>query len=347
MLQRRVCSRLVRSSWPRYLSKASQQCTDRQYSSRMSEAKKRKLDSTANPIEAALCDHTESAPRAQLQSSSSFKVTGLLVTDHMFRVPLDYSGQTPGDINLFVRELIAPVNARRQQPYLLYLQGGPGFESPRVVEAAGWLKAAANNFRIILMDQRGTGRSQPVTVTNLKRHGTAEQQAKYLSFFRADSIIADAELVRKALVPHNSTTFNGKWSILGQSFGGFCALTYCSMAPHGLVEVLTTGGIPPSISQPCSADRVYSALFTRVLIQNEKYYSRFPHDVALVQRIVKFLAGQPEGGLRLASGTLLTPRTFQLLGLSGLGSGGGFERLHYLLEEFFDVDDQVNPAFIK
>lgn len=26
---------------------------------------------------------------------------------------------------------------------------------------------------------------------------------------------------------------------------------------------------------------------------------------------------------------------------------GGFERLHYLLEEFFDVDDQVNPAFIK
>jgi hypothetical protein len=26
---------------------------------------------------------------------------------------------------------------------------------------------------------------------------------------------------------------------------------------------------------------------------------------------------------------------------------GGFERLHYLLESFFDADDQVNPAFIK
>lgn len=63
--------------------------------------------------------------------------------------------------------------------------GGPGFESPRVIEAAGWLKAAANNFRIILMDQRGTGRSQPVTVANLNRHGTAEQQAHYLSFFRS------------------------------------------------------------------------------------------------------------------------------------------------------------------
>lgn len=93
-------------------------------------------------------------------------------------------------------------------------------------------------------------------------------------------------------------------------------------SPPGLVEVLTTGGIPPGILDPCSADRVYSALFTRVLTQNKKYYSRFPADVSLVQRIVTYLAGQPEGGLRLASGTLLTPRAFQLLGLSGLGSGG-------------------------
>jgi hypothetical protein len=86
--------------------------------------------------------------------------------------------------------------------------------------------------------------------------------------------------------------------------------------------VLTTGGIPPGIADACSAERVYSALFPRVLTQNAKYYSRFPGDVAVVQRIVNFLAGQPDSGLRLPSGTLLTPRAFQLLGLSGLGSGG-------------------------
>jgi hypothetical protein len=94
-------------------------------------------------------------------------------------------------------------------------------------------------------------------------------------------------------------------------------------SPHtGLVEALTTGGVPPSISEPCSAERVYSALFKRVILQNERYYARFPEDVTVVQRIVSFLASQPEGGVRLPSGTLLTPRTFQLLGLSGLGSGG-------------------------
>jgi dienelactone hydrolase len=40
-------------------------------------------------------------------------------------------------------------------------------------------------------------------------------------------------VVRKALVPRNATTQEGKWSILGQSFGGFCALTYLSHAPQG------------------------------------------------------------------------------------------------------------------
>jgi hypothetical protein len=85
---------------------------------------------------------------------------------------------------------------------------------------------------------------------------------------------------------------------------------------------MTTGGIPPSVTQPCPAEAVYSALYRRVVLQNERYYSRYPDDVALVQRIVALLAAQPEGGLRLPTGTLLTPRAFQLLGLSGLGSGG-------------------------
>ena len=39
-------------------------------------------------------------------------------------------------------------------------------------------------FRVILLDQRGTGSSSPITVTNLKKKGTPEEQAQYLSFFR-------------------------------------------------------------------------------------------------------------------------------------------------------------------
>jgi dienelactone hydrolase len=50
--------------------------------------------------------------------------------------------------------------------------------------------------------------------------------------------VADAEVVRKALVPRNATTQEGKWSILGQSFGGFCALTYLSHAPQGECKLM-------------------------------------------------------------------------------------------------------------
>ncbi len=48
---------------------------------------------------------------------------------------------------------------------------------------------------------------------------------------RADSIVEDAERVRRNLVPMDSC--GGRMAILGQSFGGFCCLTYLSAAPQG------------------------------------------------------------------------------------------------------------------
>jgi pimeloyl-ACP methyl ester carboxylesterase len=67
--------------------------------------------------------------------------------------------------------------------------GGPGFPAPRPHEASGWLKSATSGFRVILMDQRGTGKSSPITVNNLAKRGGPAEQAQYLSFFRADDIV--------------------------------------------------------------------------------------------------------------------------------------------------------------
>ena len=49
---------------------------------------------------------------------------------------------------------------------------------------------------------------------------------------RADSIVADAELVRVLLVAKGDPQAS-RWSLLGQSFGGFCAVQYLSVAPQG------------------------------------------------------------------------------------------------------------------
>ena len=43
--------------------------------------------------------------------------------------------------------------------------------------------------------------------------------------------MADAEIIRSMLVP--GTNHDGRCTILGQSFGGFCCVTYLSNAPEG------------------------------------------------------------------------------------------------------------------
>lgn len=275
----------------------------------------------------------------------SFQIPGLKVIDHSFEVPLDhFDAADDTTIKIFVRELSSFTKSYRALPFLLYLQGGPGFEANRPTEASGWLKSACNLFRVILLDQRGTGRSTPITCANLKQQGDAAAQARYLTHFRADSIVADCEVVRQKLVPQGNQ--GGKWSIIGQSFGGFCCTTYLSFAPYALTEVLMTGGVPPLVTSVNGAEEVYLCTFRRVVTQNEKYYQRFPSDAPIIHRIVKHLAAQPDGGVLLPSGSLLTPRYLQTIGLSGLGGGGGFERMHYLFESAWD-GDELSYSFLK
>lgn len=274
----------------------------------------------------------------------SVVVPGLKLTDHTFQVPLDHSNKQGATITLFVRGVSALSKIGHKLPTLLFLQGGPGFEAPRPAESSSWIKSATAHFRVLLMDQRGTGCSSAITAANLAAKGSAEQQASYLKHFRADSIVADAELVREALLV-TADAPNSRWSLLGQSFGGFCVVQYLSAAPQALTEVMLTGGLPPRIDAPCAAEEAYRHLYPRVIAQNHKFYKRFPGDVAKVQRIITYLSEQPDGGLRLANGDHLTPRAFQLLGL-GLGGGGGMERLHWLLERAFDEEiGQLSQTF--
>lgn len=259
-----------------------------------------------------------------------YAVPDLCLRDHHISVPLDHSYNNSPLISLFVREVTATGKREQRMPYLLFLQGGPGFESPRPLEAGGWLKKACEEFRVILLDQRGTGLSTPLTTSSLSQITSVQKQADYLQHFRADSIVKDAECVRSYFLADSEP-----WSLLGQSYGGFCAVTYLSFAPASLKQVLLTGGLPP-VTLGCTAELVYRACFKRVLHQNKKFYSRFPETVNKVQEVVLHL-NQAEGGrVSLPSGGTLSPRSLQLLGLSGLGSSGGFERLHYLFERAWD-----------
>ena len=256
----------------------------------------------------------------------SYRQRGTVVTEHRFEVPLDHANPGAERITVFAREVVAAEHADRpadEVPWLLFLQGGPGMASPRPHGRDSWLDRALGDYRVLLLDQRGTGRSAPANRLTLAGLGGPERQARYLTHFRADAIVADAELIRKRL------TGGRPWSVLGQSFGGFCAVRYLSAAPEGLAEVLITGGLP---GLSTTADDVYRATYPITEAKNLAHYDRYPGDADQARAIARHLAGR-EGVL--PSGQPLTVRAFQSLG-HALGMSTGSDDLHYLLTEAFD-----------
>jgi pimeloyl-ACP methyl ester carboxylesterase len=261
---------------------------------------------------------------------TSYTIPGMYVREHTVDVPLNW--ETPGEsISLFARELVDPTRKDEELPVLLFLQGGPGGKGPRPTTATGWVGQALKTHRVVLMDQRGTGRSTPVSGRRMASM-TAEEGAAYLACFRADSIIADAEHLR-------TTVFGGKrWSTLGQSYGGFLTLTYLSKAPEGLSACYVTGGLA---SIDPSAAEVYRRTYPRVAAKNREFYRRYPHNVERVARIADRLA---ESDVRLPDGDRLTVRRLQSLGID-FGMKPGYERIHWLLDEAFD-GDELSDTFL-
>jgi pimeloyl-ACP methyl ester carboxylesterase len=244
-----------------------------------------------------------------------YQVPGAIFTEREHTVPLDHAQPDGPAITVFTREVAAPDGADR--PYLVFLQGGPGFEATRPTSPpTGWLKRAIQDYRVLLLDQRGTGRSTPVGSTI--PGDTPEAQAAYLTLFRADSIVRDAESVRRELGVE-------RWSVLGQSFGGFTSMTYLSIAPEGLREAFITGGLSP-VGRP--VDDIYGATYRRLFERNRRYFERYPDDRARVRDILRRLDDED---VRLPSGDRLTARRFRQLGL-WLGDSAGFELLHHVVE---------------
>ncbi len=152
-------------------------------------------------------------------------------------MPLDWNDPDGETIELFVRELVDPTRDDAARPLLTYLQGGPGGANPRPLRRDGWIDEALRDYRVVLVDQRGTGRSSP----GRSRDAVAARDAggaDFLACFRPDSIVRDLEHVRTRL-------YDGRrWATLAQSFGGWITLTYLSFAPEGSAASYVCGGIP-------------------------------------------------------------------------------------------------------
>lgn len=280
----------------------------------------------------------------------TYRQPGLRIEEHTISVRLDRTGVIPGRLEVFAR-IVGRPDAWEQgsaKPYLLYLQGGPGAEAFRPTRSdPAWLPRALEDYRVVLLDQRGTGRSTPIGIVDGRVTGVpeplttpprtdrgAEALADHLAHYRADAIVEDAEALREALGVDT-------WSVLGQSFGGFCTLRYLAAHPGSVAQALFTGGLPavgaPGEPQPAPAD-VYARTWETMTARSRAFTDRYPHAGPRLQELA---ARAADTGIALSDGTLAGPAHVRSIGHL-LGASGGAERLLALLDH--DIDSAAFRA---
>ncbi len=248
---------------------------------------------------------------------------------HTLTVPLNYADPQGVQLEIFAREIF--LSQHHQAPLLLYLQGGPGMACPRDIQHSVWLKTLLQHFRVLLLDQRGTGRSSKICIDQ------PQVSAETLQYLRADAIVQDAEQLRQRC-------FAGQqWTVLGQSFGGFAAVHYLCAAPAALQSVLITGGIPPLPTR--SVSNIYSHLLEGIRRRNQQLYREFPHLIDTVRRVSDVLQEQhyPLGAV-----DYLTVERLRDVGIL-LGADQGVYQLAQLFDDPF-VDRgarQLHWGFVK
>ncbi|MGV8978896.1 MAG: alpha/beta fold hydrolase [Cellulomonas sp.] len=261
---------------------------------------------------------------------AQYRAAGLLVREHRVRVPVDWADPARfGSIEVFAREVVDPTRAADDLPLLLFLQGGPGGQGPRPMPG-GWIATAVRTHRVVLLDQRGTGRSSRVDGRVISPFPTPDVAADYLACFRGDAIVADAEHLR-------ATVFGGRrWATLGQSYGGFLTLSYLSAHPEALTACYVTGGLPGTTA---TAEDVYRRTYPRQAARNRELARLYPADVETLNRLADRLAA---GDVTLATGEPFSVHRLQMLGMP-FGMSTGIEALHWLLDTAFD-DGSDEPS---
>lgn len=239
------------------------------------------------------------------------------ITDMSLVVDLDRSGRLPGNIEIFAREIVR--DGKEDCPRLVYFQGGPGFPAPRPVKPAGWINWALDHYRLILLDERGTGSSHPLEASVVLERGDAAAQADFLACFRADAMVADAEELRRELQGDTP------WHVLGQSYGGFINTCYLSLSPEGLASVMITAGLP-SVTE--HAEETYRRTW-RKLEERHATLEPFPK---MNERLWDLAVHLEEHEEFLPGGERLTPRRLRMLGID-LGRSTGPAHLHFLTED--------------
>jgi pimeloyl-ACP methyl ester carboxylesterase len=189
------------------------------------------------------------APAARLTDSHRCpRASGF--TCSTLTVPLDRSGRTPGSLRLTVA---VGDNADAARGVLVVLTGGPGQGGvdfvPRVRTR---MRRVLGSYRLVMLDQRGTGRGGALRCPALQRamgtsdltvptRGSVEACARRLGsrrrFYSTADTVADLEALRAALSAD-------KLTLDGTSYGTFVAERYAIAHPDRVARLVLDSVVP-------------------------------------------------------------------------------------------------------
>jgi pimeloyl-ACP methyl ester carboxylesterase len=164
-------------------------------------------------------------------------------------VPLDHSGAVAGTLRL---QVAAATNADAPRGILLFLTGGPGQPgAPYAGRLAERLAAVMDDYRLVVLDQRGTGAGaldcpalqRAMGSSDLKPPPAAAVRACGAAigpkrpFFGTDDVVADLDLLRRALRAE-------RWSLDGVSYGTFVAERYAIAHPQRVNRLVLDSVVP-------------------------------------------------------------------------------------------------------
>ena len=247
----------------------------------------------------------------QTGGAVTYRVPGAILTEREHTVPLDHASPDGPTITVFTREVAAPDGERPAVPPLP--PGRPGLRGDAADEPAVRLDeaGASPDYRVLLLDQRGTGRSTPVGRSI--PGDTPEEQADV-----PDPLPRRLDRPRRGADPRASSGVE-RWSVLGQSFGGFSlddlpldrAARACARRSSPAACRRSAGRSTTSTPRPTR--RLHRAASAR-------YFERYPDDRAPSAR-----DPPPPRATRTSacpSGDRLTARRFRQLGI-WLGDSAG------------------------
>lgn len=227
----------------------------------------------------------------------------------MVQRPLDPA--RPQGTQIDIHYAVLPARARNKRPDpVLFFAGGPGQSAISLAGSVNSLMARLLNRRdIILIDQRGTGRSAPLRCDDddptrpLAELGDSERQLQQIQqcrvalqklphgdmrFYTTVMAMQDADAVRQALGV-------AQVNVVGGSYGTRAGLDYMRQFPQHVRRAVLDGLAPPDMVLPASFSPDSQAAFDAALAACESdtpCNTRFPRLRADWQALLQSLPRQ-------------------------------------------------------